>query len=325
MILKSILSAGIKKIPGINFLYRMMIGRKFLKTETGGTNSARYSYSVWLRHLVMANKNGLPTQLNSVAELGPGDSIGSGLTALLTGTNTYYALDVKRYSNIDRNNQIFEELIKMIRDREDIPNESEFPSLKPSLDSYKFPSLILTDDRIQRALSTERIKSIRNAILNINEGISSNIHVSYIVPWDDFAAIKKESMDMIFSQAVMEHVSDLDFTYDAFDHWVKPGGFISHQIDFKCHGTAIKWNGHWTYSDFQWNLIKGKRSWLINRQPYSKHNRLMKKYGFDAVCEIKIKDSSGFARKKLATNFKHLTDDDLITSGIFYQAVKKTN
>ncbi len=42
-----------------------------LKGTTGGTNSARYCYSVWLRHLVHAYKNGFSTQPTVVAELGP--------------------------------------------------------------------------------------------------------------------------------------------------------------------------------------------------------------------------------------------------------------
>ncbi len=52
---------------------------------TGGTISARYCYSVWLRHLCVARDYGLPTQPSVIAELGPGDSIGSGLAGLLTG------------------------------------------------------------------------------------------------------------------------------------------------------------------------------------------------------------------------------------------------
>ena len=36
---------------------------------TGGTISARNCYSVWLRHLVMAYKNGLSTQPDTIAEL----------------------------------------------------------------------------------------------------------------------------------------------------------------------------------------------------------------------------------------------------------------
>jgi len=59
---------------------------------TGGTDSARYCYSVWLRHLVMAKRNGLNPYPRIVAELGPGDSLGIGLAALISGCDKYFAL-----------------------------------------------------------------------------------------------------------------------------------------------------------------------------------------------------------------------------------------
>lgn len=44
---------------------------------TGRKNSARYCYAVWLRHFVIANKDGiLLSPPKVVVELGPGDSIG---------------------------------------------------------------------------------------------------------------------------------------------------------------------------------------------------------------------------------------------------------
>ncbi|MBM4372890.1 MAG: hypothetical protein FJ098_14650, partial [Deltaproteobacteria bacterium] len=68
-------------VPGVRFLDRR---------GTGGTGSARYCYSVWLRHLVLAKDRGLLDQVPAtVAELGPGDSIGIGLAALLSGATAY--------------------------------------------------------------------------------------------------------------------------------------------------------------------------------------------------------------------------------------------
>ena len=40
--------------------------------STGGTTSARYCYSVWLRHMKKAAQAGLNTNPKVVAELGPG-------------------------------------------------------------------------------------------------------------------------------------------------------------------------------------------------------------------------------------------------------------
>ena len=55
------------------------------RATTGGSDSARYCYSVWLRHLRSLAPYGFRVKGAHVGELGPGDSIGIGLAALLSG------------------------------------------------------------------------------------------------------------------------------------------------------------------------------------------------------------------------------------------------
>jgi SAM-dependent methyltransferase len=290
---------------------------------TGGTVSARYCYSVWLRHLTMAYENGLSTIPDVIAEIGPGDSLGIGLAALISGANKYYAFDVVEYADNKKNLEILEELTGLFKKREKIPDESEFPNVKPCLESYEFPNHILTEEHLSEALKEERIVSIRNALLCTGETNENSIQVSYFAPWHDSNIIKEGSVDMIYSQAVMEHVDDLPYTVEVLYRWLKSGGFMSHVIDYKCHGTAKQWNGHWTYSDFVWNLLKGKRPYLLNRQPHSAYVDLIGQVGFEIVCEIKTKDESGIQRKDLAKKFENIFEDDLTTSCGFIQAVKK--
>ena len=168
-------------------------GQRFIGTG-GGINSASSCYSVWLRHLVMSYKNGLLTQPpKCVAELGPGESLGVGLAALLSGADKYYALDVVKHCNINQNIKVFDELVDLFMNKEDIPGEIEFPR---------------TQERIKEALSSSRIEAIRNEIINSNED-KGDRYISYFVPWSDSSVIKENSIDMIPSQAVLEHVNDL--------------------------------------------------------------------------------------------------------------------
>ena len=52
---------------------------------SGGANTSRYCYSVWLRHLITAPyRYGFKITRARIGELGPGDSIGIRLAALLT-------------------------------------------------------------------------------------------------------------------------------------------------------------------------------------------------------------------------------------------------
>src|SRR5260370_28824009 len=109
-------------IPGL----RGLTGR-----WTGGTVSARYCYSVWLRHLSILQRSGLPTAFKTMVELGPGDSLGIGLAALLSGVERYIALDVIQYPSDAQNLRIFGELIALFKDRAPIPDEAEFPPVLP--------------------------------------------------------------------------------------------------------------------------------------------------------------------------------------------------
>lgn len=286
-------------------------------TRTGGTDSARYCYSAWLRHLVMARDHGMNTAPRVIAELGPGDSLGIGLAALLSGADRYFAFDVIAHAQLENNLQIFETLVDLFKNRAAIPGDDEFPRLKPYLDNYAFPADIVTEERLKISLQENRLQRIRESLRN--PGASDSLLV-YKAPWSETAAVRQNCVDMIYSQAVLEHVNDLRGAYAAMRGWLKPEGFISHQIDYKCHGTAAEWNGHWTYSDTIWRLMRGKRPYLLNRAPHSEHVRLLQEQGFKVVAEKCVKTASKLARAHLAERFKHLSDADLTTSGAYILA-----
>ena len=101
--------------------------KRFTNRGSGGTDSARYCYTVWLRHLVSLHAAGLGAHWPVVAELGPGDSLGTGIAALLSGAEKYYALDVKPYFGNQTNLEMLERLLELFHRREPIPDHVEFP------------------------------------------------------------------------------------------------------------------------------------------------------------------------------------------------------
>jgi len=294
--------------------------RTFLKPPpkgTGGTVSARYCYSTYLRHLVMAAASGLPANPATIAEIGPGDSLGIGLTALLCGAERYYAFDVVEHASTERNLAVFDELVGLLHKRAPIPFERELAEIKPQLDNYAFPSGILDGERLARALDPARVARLRAALGDLGSGA-----IRYQAPWFGDGAVDPGTLDLILSQAVMEHVDALEDAYAACWLWLRPGGFMSHQIDFRCHETASEWNGHWAYSDLVWWAIRGARPWLLNRVPHSEHIRLIEKQGFRIVYDRPVEGEGGVPRARLAARFRRMSDDDLRTAGAFVQAVK---
>jgi hypothetical protein len=307
--IKAILSGMMTYVPGYEYM-----------RQTGGTISAKYCYSVWLRHLILASKNGIlkKTLPRVVAELGPGDSIGIGLSALLSCAEKYHALDVVSYAKVNQNLTIFDELVHLFQNREPVPGEAEFSKMNPKLNSYEFPHYILNEKLLRVALQPERVARIRRSIEKPEDPYSM---IQYTVPWDDPKVIDSNSIDMLYSQAVLEHVNDLPSAYKAMRAWVKPSGFISHQIDFGCHKKADTWNGHYTYSDIAWKLVVGKRPYLLNRETHSTHIQLLQQNGFKVVFDGVICSPSKLQRNQLARKFRDKSDDDLSIRGAFILAL----
>lgn len=305
--LRELIKGGLTYIP---FMRRLLQSRE----ETGGTGSARYCYSVWLRHLVLARAAGCDPDPKVIAELGPGDSLGIGLAGLLSGAERYFGLDVVRFADLKQNRRIFDELVQMFRDRAPIPGDGEFPDVLPRLDDYAFPGF-LDRERMERALEPSRLALLRRELEGNGSGTVGRI--AYFVPWDSPDVVRRGSVDMVFSQAVLEHVEALPGTYRALALWLKPDGFMTHTIDFKAHHTSGVWNGHWAYNRAMWTLIKGKRVYLLNRQPRSAHLRMMADAGFNVIHEAAHRRDDGLPASRLAKGFRDLSLEDAITAGTF--------
>jgi SAM-dependent methyltransferase len=311
--------ANQKIVPLIKGVIKHLpFAKTLLKNKTGGTIESRYCYSVWMRHLEnwnTANEN-IP---RVVAELGPGDSLGVGLAALLSGAEKIYALDVIKYWDNERNIKIFDELVLLFQKRAPIPGKNEYPLIRPEIENYNFPSDILTEARLQRSLSPERIQLIRKEILNIEN--PANRFIKLQIPWYRSDIVEQNSVDFIFSQAVLQHVEDLEHTFKSMYEWLKPGGLMSHTVDFKSMGITPGWNGHWTFSDFEWKVVKGGvkggNSFLINRLPYTSHLGFHNKYHFNVLKKSFVKMKNDLSLKKLAKRFMNLTEDELTTSGMY--------
>lgn len=315
MILKPLIKGLLTFIPGSQHFP--------LNSKTGGTDSAAYCYDVWLKHLTLLWNSGLRLVPNTVAEIGPGDSLGIGLAALLSGANTYYALDVINYYNVDLNIKIFDTLVELFRSRAGRSIKG-WPDYDKYLNGQLFPSHILTNDSLIASLSPNRIAMIRE-ILAGKRPDNSNISINYIVPWITSNKIREETVDVIISHSVLEHVNDLSSVYMSLFKLLKPGGFMSHQLDLGSHGLAQEWNGHRAYSESLWKVLAGRRRFLINRQPPSVHRELMKKNGFEIVCDLKIQRTDGIKRERLSAHWRNITDDDLTCSGAFIQAKRNSS
>ena len=312
---RSLAKGMISFLPGLSGL-AMPSGR-----AGGHTASAQYCYSVWLKHMTLLAEQGLLSPPSTVAELGPGSSIGVGLAALLSGADHYVSLDVVPYTSDARNLAVLEDLLVLFRSRASRPDKG-WPDFDGPLDDRLFPSHILTPAVLQRTLAPQRIAELRNAVNRISESGGGSISIRHVAPWSDAAVVRDNSVDLIISHSVLEHVTDLEATYSALYRWLRPSGWMSHQIDFRSHGLSAKWNGYRACSELTWKMLMGRRPYLINREPCSTHLDHIRRTGFEIVCELKHMRADGVKRSQLTSHWAHLSDEDLNCSGLFVQARK---
>jgi len=252
-----------------------------LYAGTGGTDSAEYCYAVWLRHLLFLSESGVDELPATVAELGPGDSIGVGLAAVVSGAQRYLAVDVVEHALAERNLALFDRIVELMRARAPMPGLDVFPEMTFAPHG-NFPVGVLTDAVLDAATRDDRIASLHR---QLREGGGEAFR--YRAPWHAEQVVAPGSADLVMSQAVLEHVDDLASVYSASFQWLRPGGHASHQIDFRSHGLFPDWDGHWTCAPWLWKAFRGKRPYLINRLPLAAHLACANEAGFEVLRVIR--------------------------------------
>lgn len=284
----------------------------------GGTVSARYCYSVWLRHLVTLHGVGMRTLPRSVAELGPGLSLGVGLAALLNGSDHYVALDVSRDASPGRHTAVLEELAVLFSKRAPIPDDVEFPDVLPRLGDYRYPEWAAARDDVPH-----RLEATRALLPGIGSGSarSGAMSLAYRVPWMEERPAGP-AVDLVMAQAVLEHVRDPGGVYRALGDRLRPGGFLSFTIDFRSHGLTRTWNGHWTYSPSAWRIVEGARPWGLNRWPMSGHLVALRDAGFKVLRTDRERGEPGVPRDALDATYHDMEPADFETCSAYIAAVK---
>jgi len=245
---------------------------------TGGSNDAEYCLRIYSKHKDILITNGCVFPFGKIGEIGPGDSVGIGLCALVDGAVSYYGLDAIAHTNIHTNLQIFQELI----------------------DIYEIENIDI-DDKIKEELLWD--------IQNMNMLKSK---IKYYAPWWNKDNIVNDSLDVIISTAVMEHVLPLKETYKRIFEWIKPGGFCSHIIDYGAHEFSDYWYDHWYYSDFLWKILMHGRKYPISRMSHSYHMDCIEKAGFSIQTIIPSYQSNTADKDKISkTILNYFNDTDL--------------
>jgi len=300
-------------------------------------DSAAYCYNIWLRYLASAGEDGFDDRPEAVVEIGPGDSLGVGLAALISGSSRLHAVESQGRPSVEANAAMFDELAGMFARREPAP---AYSAGRRALEPCGFPHHVLDADRLEEVLAESRLNALRDSIERAitqrgGSPTRSNAISYYDASATDAALLPENSADMIFSQHTLEHIEDLPRLFRAMALWLKPGGRMAHVVDFGSHGAAHTWDGHWAYGELHWKLLRGRpaasptartRSWeSLNRRPLTAYLDLLTRHGFETRRVERETAEPGLPRHKMAPKFRSMSEPDRTTRSAFVQARRLEN
>jgi SAM-dependent methyltransferase len=284
----------------------------------GGGRSAKYCYGVWLKHAVLLGEQGCTPNAGHIAEFGPGESLGVGLAALLSGAQTYSAFDAVAVASFDHSSELLDDLAQLLSKRAGRPTRG-WPNFDHLLDENFFPSGILADNALEASLRPQRIAALRDALDALARGEPSSL-IRYQAPWNA-TAVMDGTIDVIFSHSVLQYVEDLDAFYSECRRWLKPDGWMSHHIDLSSMNVTRVWNAHWSYSPRLWKTVRGARPFFLTARTSSDHVAAMQRNGF-RLCKVDRAMEQGIARQQLSEDRRGMSDEDLDCKSMFAIAQK---
>lgn len=161
-----------------------------------------------------------------VLEIGPGDHLATGLTLLAYGAASYTAID--RFQGAYRSTSA-RQWYALVRERWAEHFDSPWPA-----DLESFPDV-------------ERVSTIAARV-------------------EDLQALPESAYDLVVSQAVGEHVLDIEAFAAGTYRLLRNGGTAMHNIDFSCHGFFQSEPLYFlTIPDAIWRLMGSNRG-LPNRK-----------------------------------------------------------
>lgn len=232
-----------------------------------------YAFSIFKRHYDNVSSHVSLSDYTTL-ELGVGDSLFTAIVAYAFGARKSYLVDTSDYACTDL--QAYQEMVKFISEKAmPVPN-------------------------IKGATTLEELLAACNTQYKTN-GLES------------LRSIPDKSVDLIFSQAVLEHVRKQEFleTLIQLRRIITDHGICSHSIDLKDHlGGNLN---SLRFSEKVWESNFFARSgFYTNRIRYGKMLELFKEAGFrpDVVRKINWPELPT-AKTRLDSNFNCLSDNEL--------------
>jgi len=269
------------KIVAKIILSRLPFGYRFWQRlnlfKLGGMEEPEYAREVFAVHF---DRVDFPRKAGgfTALELGPGDTLFSAMIAYAHGAAQCYLIDVGRYARDD---------LGPYRAMADVLHKCG-----------------LTAPDINNAENLTQLLNICNA-----QYLTDGLHSLKTLPAD--------SVDFIWSQAVLEHIRLNDFhdMVDEMHRVLRPGGVCSHRVDLMDHLSDALNNLRFSTQLWESDFI-ARSGFYTNRIRYTEMLEHFEAVGFDIeVAGVDRWGTTPTPRAKLRKEFCKLPDDELLISG----------
>jgi SAM-dependent methyltransferase len=138
--------------------------------------------------------------------------------------------------------------------------------------------------------------------------------IQYVVKPGGLSGLR-ETVDLVFSRAVLEHVNDLDATFADMSAALRPGAAAIHLVDLRSHGLH-KANplDFLAWSPGLWDLMYSEKG-VPNRWRIDRYRKALKTLPIDLQAleptQLATAEQVAEVRPMLADPFRTISDDDL--------------
>jgi SAM-dependent methyltransferase len=244
-----------------------------------------YALAVFERHFEAA---GRPPPGFAFLELGPGDSLASAVIGHAYGAARGWLVDSGAYASRDM--AVYGKLIAKLRGME---------TPVPLPDGFE-------------ATDVEGLLARCNATF-LEDGLAS------------FKAVPDRALDMVFSEAVLEHVPRDEFAaiVGEIHRVLKPGGIASHVVDYRDHLGGGLNNLRFSQSLWEAPWFARRSGFYTNRLRPSEMAKAFREAGFEVSVTVRARwPELPLRRAALVLAFRGLGDGDLLTAETFVRLVK---
>jgi SAM-dependent methyltransferase len=225
-----------------------------------------------------------------ILEIGPGNFLINGLIYLSHGARKVYLIDKYKHLFWDQHDIAFHKLII------DKITRSNMPYSREALKAVVFEENAVKFDREKIIFKQEDVK-----------------HLS----------LESDSIDIIFSNAVLEHVPRLKEAVDEMSRVLKPGGIGVHEIDLRDHFSSDNPLKLLSYPDWLWIMMTSNRPGFTNRLRFTDYIDLFNKAYFTIEKQyIQLEYEGDLSEIKINKKFQKYTPDNLKILTFWIKTVK---